>query len=57
MPVLPEDSIRIGKEISNYDEGAYNDVEFQFQLYTGSGNNKDSFNLVRGKDYTLIKVL
>ncbi len=55
MPVLPEDSIRIGKEISNYDEGAYNDVEFQFQLYTGSGNNKDSFNLVRGKDYTLIK--
>lgn len=56
MPVLPEDSIRIGKEISNYDKGAYNDVQFQFKLYTGTGTDKDSFNLVsEGEEYTLIK--
>ena len=56
MPVLPEDSIRIGKEISNYDKGAYNDVQFQFKLYTGTGTDKNLFKLVsENTKYTLIK--
>ena len=40
MAVLPKNSITIGKEISNYDSGAYNDVAFEFEVYQGSGIKK-----------------
>ena len=56
MPVMPKDSITIGKEISNYEQGAYSDVEFEFELYTGeAGEDKDDFDQVTTGTYTLIK--
>ena len=56
MPVMPKDSITIGKEISNYEQGAYSDVEFEFELYTGeTGEEKDAFDQVTTGTYTLIK--
>ena len=56
MPVLPKDSITIRKEISNYEQGAYSDVEFEFELYTGeAGEDKDDFDQVTTGTYTLIK--
>ena len=56
MPVMPKDSITIGKEISNYEQGAYSDVEFEFELYQGSeGENKEKFTQVKNVDYTVRK--
>ena len=45
MPTLPNDGITVSKLIDNYDEGAYSDVEFQFELYLdkdGDGEVSDS---------------
>lgn len=33
IPAMDKDSINISKEIENYDEGAYSDVEFSYELY------------------------
>lgn len=55
MPVLPKDSITIGKAISNYDEGAYSDVDFEFEVYTGAGDTKDKYTKVTSGNYTLVK--
>ena len=49
MPALDKDSVTVSKEIENYDEGAYNDVEFSFKMYHNG-------ELVpQGTNYTLIK--
>ncbi|MDO4470912.1 MAG: fibro-slime domain-containing protein, partial [Bacillota bacterium] len=48
MPSIDPDDIIIRKEIENYDEGAYSDVEFSFELYVNNG-------LQKGAEYTLIK--
>ena len=45
MPTLPNDGITVSKLIDNYDEGAYTDVEFEFELYldkNGDGHVNDS---------------
>ena len=45
MPTLPNDGITVSKLIDNYDEGAYTDVEFKFELYLdkdGNGQVNDS---------------
>ena len=55
MAVLPKDSITIGKEISNYDSGAYNDVAFEFEVYQGSGDKKEDYTKVTSGNYTLVK--
>lgn len=40
MPSLPSDGITVAKEISNYEDGAYTDVTFDFELYLDkNGNN------------------
>lgn len=33
IPAMDKDSINVSKEIENYDEGAYSDVEFSYELY------------------------
>ena len=33
IPAMDKDSINVSKEIENYDEGAYSDVEFFYELY------------------------
>lgn len=57
LPDVPKQSVTIEKEISNYDAGAYNDVDFQFRMYKGDQNaaQKEQFSLVpEGTPYTLI---
>lgn len=49
MPALDKDSVTVSKEIENYDEGAYNDVEFSFKMY-----HKGEL-VPEGTTYTLIK--
>lgn len=47
IPAIPRDGIRVAKLIDNYDEGAYSDVEFQFELYldkNGDDEVSDSGN-------------
>ncbi len=33
IPAMDKDSINVSKEIENYDDGAYSDVEFSYELY------------------------
>ena len=45
MPSLPNDGITVSKLIDNYDQGAYTDVEFQFELYVDqNGDNEVTEN-------------
>ena len=62
VPTLEESSILVHKEISNYDDGGYNDVEFSFRLYTKYINeekpelSETEYHLVeKGTRFTLIK--
>ena len=48
IPPTPPKSITVEKEIENYDEGAYNDVKFSYELYINGKLQKDI-------PYTLIK--
>lgn len=43
IPAMDKDSINISKEIENYDEGAYSDVEFSYELYV-NGNQTPEKN-------------
>ena len=47
MPAVNAEDIIISKEIEDYDENAYNDIEFSYELYV---DNK----LQKGAPYTLI---
>lgn len=33
LPTVPKDSISVTKEVTNVNEGAYTDVDFNFKLY------------------------
>lgn len=39
MPSLPNNGITVSKIIDNYDQGAYTDVEFEFELYIDKNND------------------
>ena len=54
MRPLPTDSVTVSKEISNYDDGAYSDVEFGFKLYVDNGSGSYDA-LPEGTQYTLRK--
>lgn len=43
IPAMDKDSINVSKEIENYDEGAYSDVEFSYELYV-NGNHAPEKN-------------
>ncbi|WP_411336574.1 SpaA isopeptide-forming pilin-related protein [Ruminococcus gauvreauii] len=56
MRPLPTDSVTVSKEISNYDDGAYSDVEFAFKLYAETEAGNGNFEAVMpGTEYTLRK--
>ena len=63
MPSLPDDGITVSKVIDNYDEGAYTDVEFQFELYVDQNedgvvedNEKVTGNMPDFETYTLKEI-
>ena len=63
MPSLPSDGITVSKIIDNYDDGAYTDVEFEFELYydkdndgTVSENEKVTGNDPKFATYTLKQI-
>lgn len=41
IPTMDKDSINISKEIENYDQGAYSDVEFSYELYVNGNQNPE----------------
>lgn len=43
IQTIPKDGITVQKQIDNYDEGAYTDVEFQFKLYLENQNSPNSY--------------
>lgn len=48
IPTMDKDSINISKEIENYDQGAYSDVEFSYELYVNGNQNPE-----KNASYTL----
>ena len=48
IPAINSDDITISKDIENYDDGAYSDVEFSYELYVED-------QLQKNAKYTLIK--
>lgn len=48
IPTMDKDSINISKEIENYDEGAYSDVEFSYELYVNKNQTPE-----KNAQYTL----
>lgn len=57
LPTLPKDSISVTKEVTNVNEGAYTDVDFDFKLYVEqkAGESTDGKETVKqdGKTYVL----
>ena len=51
MPTIPKEGITVQKEIENYDDGAYTDVEFQFELYLENEDNQ--YEKVTDAEYTV----
>lgn len=51
IETIPKDGITVQKQIDNYDEGAYTDVEFQFKLYLQDENDENKFNQVTSGEY------
>lgn len=43
IQTIPKQGITVQKQIDNYDEGAYTDVEFQFKLYLENQNRPGSY--------------
>lgn len=50
IQIIPE-GITVQKQIDNYDEGAYTDVEFQFKLYLQDSKDLTKFNQVTAGEY------
>lgn len=51
IQTIPKDGITVQKQIDNYDEGAYTDVEFQFKLYLENQDRPDSYYQVTDGTY------
>ena len=56
-PTVPKDSISVTKEVTNVNEGAYTDVDFNFKLYVEqkAGESADGKETIKqdGKTYVL----
>lgn len=50
IQTIPE-GVTVQKQIDNYDEGAYTDVEFQFKLYLQDSKDLTKFNQVTAGEY------
>lgn len=57
LPTVPKDSVSITKEVTNVNEGAYTDVDFDFKLYveddTANENDPDTIKGTDGTKYRL----
>lgn len=57
LPTVPKDSISVTKEVTNVNEGAYTDVDFNFKLYVEqkAGESADGKETIKqdGKTYVL----
>ena len=62
LPTVPKDSISVTKEVTNVNEGAYNDVDFNFKLYVQDDNavtpditgaDSTKYVLKKGQSYDL----
>lgn len=42
LPTVPKDSISVTKEVTNVNEGAYTDVDFDFKLYVETQKGEDT---------------
>lgn len=51
LPTVPKDSVSITKEVTNVNEGAYTDVDFDFKLYVQDNDAKEGdTNTIKGTD-------
>lgn len=51
LPTVPKDSISVTKEVTNVNEGAYTDVDFDFKLYVQDNDAKEGdTNTIKGTD-------
>lgn len=51
LPTVPKDSISVTKEVTNVNEGAYTNVDFDFKLYVQDNDAKEcDTNTIKGTD-------